>query len=237
MKLVVDDRPVELDPGATVLDAVNRLGVPLPQLCKDPDRAPLGACRTCLVHVEGMRGTPAACHLPAREGMVVSTTHPEAARVRAAVLDLTRSMLSTGEGRDGFGQVGAAAARHGLAEPRFAALHHFETDASKSFFVLDREACILCGRCTTACDDVQKIGAISMLGRGHAMKVGVAGDALMSASVCTSCGQCVATCPTGALRPKEAPAPDRAAGRDHVPVLRRRLRHHASTCATTTAWP
>ena len=207
MKLVVDDRPVELDPGTTVLDAVNRLGVPLPQLCKDPDRAPLGACRTCLVHVEGMRGTPAACHLPAREGMVVSTTHPEAARVRAAVLDLTRSMLSDGEGRDGFGQVGAATAGHGLAEPGFTALHHFETDASKSFFVLDREACILCGRCTTACDDVQKIGAISMLGRGHAMKVGVAGDALMSASVCTSCGQCVATCPTGALRPKEVPAP------------------------------
>ena len=190
-----------------MLDAVNRLGVSLPQLCKDPDRPPLGACRTCLVHVEGMRGTPAACHLPAREGMIVSTTHPEAARVRAAVLDLTRSMLAEGEGRNGFGQVGAAAASHGLAGPRFTALHHFETDASKSFFVLDREACILCGRCTTACDDVQKIGAISMLGRGHAMKVGVAGDALMSASVCTSCGQCVATCPTGALRPKEAPAP------------------------------
>jgi len=207
MKLVVDDRPVELDPGATVLDAVNRLGVPLPQLCKDPDRAPLGACRTCLVHVEGMRGTPAACHLPAREGMIVSTTHPEAARVRTAVLDLTRSMLSDGEGRNGFGQVGAAVTRHGLAGPGFTALHHFETDASKSFFVLDREACILCGRCTTACDDVQKIGAISMLGRGDTMKVGVAGDALMSASVCTSCGQCVATCPTGALRPKEVPAP------------------------------
>src|SRR4030095_4186831 len=77
----------------------------------------------------------------------------------------------------------------------------------KSFFVLDREACILCGRCTTACDDVQKIGAISMLGRGDAMKGGGGGDGLMSASVCPSCGQCVATCPTGALRPKEVPAP------------------------------
>src|SRR5262249_49059763 len=79
--------------------------------------------------------------------------------------------------------------------------------SSKSFFVLDREACILCGRCTTACDDVQQIGAIAMLGRGHAMKVGVFGDGPMSTSVCTSCGQCVATCPTGALRTKEAPAP------------------------------
>ena len=115
-------------------------------------------------------------------------------------------MLTAGEGRDGFGQVGDAAARHGV-RGHLPALHHFEPDTTKSFFVLDREACILCGRCTTACDDVQQIGAISMLGRGHAMKVGVAGDGLMSASVCTSCGQCVATCPTGALRPKEAPAP------------------------------
>src|SRR5258705_9501903 len=61
-----------------------------------------------------------------------------------------------------------------------------------------------------------------MLGRGHAMKVGVAGDALMSASVCTSCGQCVATCPTGALRPKEAPAP--IARRGETPCPYRRVR-------------
>src|SRR5207247_475815 len=133
MKLAIDGRPVEVPAGATVLDAVNALGIPLPQLCKDPDRSPLGACRTCL--------------------------------------------------------------------------HQFEPDDTKSFFVLDREACILCGRCTVACDDVQQIGAIAMLGRGHAMKVGVFGDGTMASSVCTSCGQCVATCPTGALRSKEAPAP------------------------------
>ena len=98
MRLTIDGRGVELHDGATVLDGVNRLGLPLPQLCKDPDRPPLGACRTCLVHVEGMRGTPAACHLPARDGMVVSTEHPEAVRVRSTVLDLTRSMLSPARG-------------------------------------------------------------------------------------------------------------------------------------------
>src|SRR4030095_13811147 len=112
--LRVDGSDTEVPPGATVLDAVNRLGVALPQLCKDPDRPPLGACRTCLVHVEGMRGAPAACHLPARDGMVVSTQHPEAMRVRSVVLDLTRSMLTPGSERDGFGQVGVALARHGL---------------------------------------------------------------------------------------------------------------------------
>jgi len=206
MRLTIDGRGVELADGATVLDGVNRLGVPLPQLCKDPDRPALGACRTCLVHVEGMRGVPAACHLPARDGMVVSTEHPEARRVRALVLDLTRSKLTPGGDRDGFGQVGEATARHDLREPSWPALHRAEVDASKSFFVLDRDACILCGRCTVACDEVQEIGAISLLGRGHATRVGVFGDGPMASSVCTSCGQCVATCPTGALRPKEPPA-------------------------------
>ena len=207
MQVTIDGRPVELPDGASVLDGVNRLGVPLPQLCKDPDRPALGACRTCLVHVEGVRGVPAACHMPARDGMVVSTEHPEAVRVRAAVLDLTRSMLSDHAERAGFGQVGVALARHGLREPGWQPLHRFEVDDSKSFFVLDREACILCGRCTVACDDVQQIGAIALLGRGHATRVGVFGDGRMASSVCTSCGQCVATCPTGALRPKEAAAP------------------------------
>src|SRR2546422_5253240 len=207
MKLAVDGRLVEVPSGATVLDAVNTLGIPLPQLCKDPDRSPLGACRTCLVHVEGQRGAPAACHLPARDGMVVITTHPDVVRVRQNVLDLTRSMLTARPGHDDFGQLGVAGQRHGVRTGSFASLHRFAPDETKSFFVLDREACILCGRCTVACDDVQQIGAIAMLGRGHAMKVGVFGDGTMASSVCTSCGQCVATCPTGALRSKEAPAP------------------------------
>jgi formate dehydrogenase alpha subunit len=219
MIVTVDGRRIELAAGATVLDAVNRLDIPLPQLCKDPDRAPLGACRTCLVHVEGQRGTPAACHLPARDGMVVDTQHPEVVRVRSTVLDLTVSMLTPPgerEGgvapfapenkRNGFGQLSEAAARHGRLEPSWAPLHAYDEDASKSFFVLDRDACILCGRCAVACDDVQQIGAIALLGRGHATKVGVFGDGPMASSVCTSCGQCVATCPTGALRPKDAPA-------------------------------
>src|SRR5258707_12393387 len=106
--LTIDESPVELPEGATVLDAVNRLGIALPQLCKDPDRAALGACRTCLVHVEGQHGTPAACHPPARDRTVVATQHPEAARVRATGLDLTRSTLTTAEHRHGSGQLGEA---------------------------------------------------------------------------------------------------------------------------------
>ena len=176
MRLMIDDREVQVPAGATVLDAVNTLGLPLPQLCKDRDRAPLGACRTCLVHVEGIRGTPAACHLPARDGMVVSTSHPDVVRIRTQVLALTRGMLTPGGDRDGFGQVGTACQHHHI-ESVIPPLHRFDVDATKSFFVLDREACILCGRCAVACDDVQQIGAIALLGRSHAMKVGEIGRA------------------------------------------------------------
>src|SRR4029453_12708462 len=106
--LRVDGSDIEVPPGATVLDAVNRLGVALPQLCKDPDRPPLGACRTCLVHVEGRGASPAAPHLPAREGMVVQTQPEDAPRLRKAVLDLTLSMLTPSSDRNGFDQVGVA---------------------------------------------------------------------------------------------------------------------------------
>src|SRR2546430_13431930 len=118
MKSSIDGCLVRLGGGPWGLKGVNRLGVPRPQLCKDPDRAPLGACRTCLVHVEGQRGLSAACHLPAREGMVVSTAHPDAVRVRRGVLDLTLSMLTPAKGE--FGALGDAAARHGLGEPPLA---------------------------------------------------------------------------------------------------------------------
>src|SRR5262245_35886967 len=97
VSVIVDGTATEVPEGSTVLEAVNRLGIPLPQLCKDPDRPALGACRTCLVHIDGQRGLPAACHTRVRAGMAVSTQHPDAVRVRGAVLDLTRSMLRAGD--------------------------------------------------------------------------------------------------------------------------------------------
>ncbi len=207
VSLTINGTSVTVQPGATVLDAVNQLGLPLPQLCKDPDRPPIGACRTCLVKVEGMRGFPASCHLPARKGMVVSTNDPVLTRIRNGVLDLTCGMATPSFNRPGFGQLSDACARLGFFQRRHMPWRHTPVDDTKSFFVLDRDACILCGRCTVACDDVQQIGAIALLGRSSATKVGVFGDGNLSSSVCTSCGQCVATCPTGAIRPKEAPAP------------------------------
>ena len=239
--VTVDESPVEVPEGATVLDAVNRLGIPLPQLCKDPDRAPLGACRTCLVHVEGQRGVPAACHLPARDGMVVSTAHPEAVRVRRAVLDLTLSMLTPSAARDGFGQLGAAAspARSAATRPRGAPPASRPTRPSPS-------------SCSTA-----RRASSAAAARWPAATSSTSAPSRWPAAATTRAS---ASSPTAPCRPRSAPpagsawppapparsgprkrrSPIVTRGRDHLPLLRRGLRHHAPRSARTAgspSWP
>ncbi len=211
LSLSVDSLAVQVEPGATVLDAINRLGVSIPQLCKDPEQPPKAACRTCLVQVEGMRGFPASCALPAREGMVVHTRGEELDDLRAGILELTEAMNAEGctDRRQTARCELHAALRHCRAEGAngFERLPNTALDASNPFFTLNMEQCILCARCTTACDDVQTIGAIALLGRGHGTKIGTFMDRPIAQSVCTSCGQCVAACPTGAISAKKVGVP------------------------------
>ena len=204
----VDGRIVAVDAGASVLDAVLAAGIDLPHLCKDADMQAIGACRTCLVEVEGQRGLVASCALPARDGMRVKTENDLARRVRRTVLDLTMAMGDgprEAVGASGINELVYHADRHGVGAgsivPREQPKAH-EPDTSNPFFTLNMNDCILCGRCAVACDDVQHIGAISILGSSRLARVGAFGDGPVGESNCTSCGQCVSVCPTGALLPK-----------------------------------
>ena len=99
-RLTINGASVSVADGASVLDAVNASGTELPQLCKDPDMGAIGACRTCLVEVEGQRGFPASCSLPAADGMEVRTDTESARGLRKGVLELTLGMLKgSPEGR------------------------------------------------------------------------------------------------------------------------------------------
>src|SRR5438105_4793485 len=92
LNVEVDGRAVQINPGASALDAINAAGVYVPQLCKDADQKARGACRTCLVQVEGMRGFPASCTTPCTEGMKINVGSPEAERIRRGVIELTMAM-------------------------------------------------------------------------------------------------------------------------------------------------
>ena len=196
--VTVDGQEVRVPRSSMLLDAVLAAGVDLPHLCKPDDRGPLGACRTCLVDVEGAPRLAAACHTPVADGAVVQTQSERAARVRRGVLDLTIGMSADGRGA---GQAAEHARSHGLEVSSFTPNPREPRDDSNVFFTLNMPDCILCGRCVDACQDTQHIGAIGINGRGETAHIGAAFDSLWDDSTCTSCGQCVSQCPTGALLP------------------------------------
>ena len=202
--VMVNGQPVEVPEGSSVLDAVNRSGTYIPQLCKDPARPAMGACRTCLVQVEGIRGFPASCSTPARDGMEVRTDSSEVSDIRRGVIELTVGMVGS-NGASTRPDVRIAAEHHGIAEPRWSGRMPPKHDETSPFFTVDMADCIMCGRCVEACDELQHIGAIGILGRGQDTFIGAFQDKPIAESICTSCGSCVATCPTGAIEFKRLP--------------------------------
>jgi predicted molibdopterin-dependent oxidoreductase YjgC len=217
ISLSINGTLVTVAEGATVLDAVNAAGGHVPHLCKDDDQPPIGACRTCLVQVEGQRGYPASCYLPARQDMIVATRGEALDRIRRTVLDLTAAMLAPG-GR-GASMLSGEMGRYGVEgryEPSVArpstSSGRTGMDDSTPAFTLNHADCILCQRCVEGCQDVQHIGAIAVVGGSEVAHIGTFLDQTLLESICTSCGTCVSVCPTGALYPRISTQPAGEAG-------------------------
>ena len=203
--LSVNGHDVEVPDGSSVLDAVNASGTYISQLCKDPDMKPIGACRTCLVQIDGARGFPASCSVPAGDAMKIWTDTQDVKKIRTGVLELTLAMMpQNGPDADtDLRELSAAAKSHGLDGSRWAGRERETVDASNPVFDIAMDACILCGRCAQACQDGhQLIGAIDLLGSGRTSRIGTFMDKPLVESVCTTCGQCLSVCPTGAIRTK-----------------------------------
>jgi len=207
INVTVNGSSVEVEEGSSVLDAVNVSGTPLPQLCKDPDMKPIGACRTCLVDIEGTRGYPASCSTPCSEGMVVSTRGSELDDIRQTVIGLTTGMVSNFEyGSDTHKELSTVASTFGIAESDFEPRQREPVDTSNPVFNIAMDSCILCGRCARACQQGhQFIGAIDVVGTATDARIATFMDKPLIESICTTCGQCLSVCPTGAISTKEVP--------------------------------
>lgn len=198
MDVVVDGVAVEVDSSTTVLEAAKLAGRWVPTLCFDDRMLPFGACRVCLVAVEGSPRPIPACTTLCREGMSVVTADEQARRIAANVVELVLSELPGPPAPHT--ELAAVARDLGVGEPRWTgATHPVRHDDRHPYLYLQHELCISCGRCVRACDEIQGAFALTAVGRGFHTNITAGLDSGFKDSTCVSCGACADTCPTDAI--------------------------------------
>jgi predicted molibdopterin-dependent oxidoreductase YjgC len=207
LTLTINNRRVVAAEGSTILEAARAAGIYIPTLCHHPDLTNVGACRMCVVSVEKARGPQTACTTPIFEGMVVNTESEEARDTRKFVLE----MLLTDHPNEcmicevnGDCELQDLAYEYDVNWPEHdGARHFYEIDPDPNPFIfIDRNKCILCGRCIRACNEIQNRDVWNFAHRGFKSKLVAGADQFMLDARCESCGQCVAYCPVGALYDK-----------------------------------
>ncbi len=213
LNLMINGRAVTVESGKTVLDACRAADVYVPTLCDDPTLEPYGACRLCIVKVEGLRGLPSACTTPAADGMQVTTEDAEIVEVRnwtAQLLLADHPLDCLTCARCGSCGLQTVAEHLGIRERVLPLMkREAKVDDSNACFSIDMSKCILCGLCVRACSEIQHLGAIDLVKRGFASAVEPFGAGRIKDSICESCGECVERCPTAALTARHYLRPER----------------------------
>ncbi len=206
ISLTIDDQSIQTPAGTTILAAARQAGIKIPTLCHHPALPPQGDCRICLVEVDRQRNLQPACTFPAAEGLVVQTHSPRVIEERKFVLEMLLSdhpldcMTCEAAGKCLLQDL---AYEYGVKPDSVPGKrHHYSVDDPNPFIQVDRNKCILCGRCIRACRHINGVEAISFAYRGFDTRIVFGADVPMAESPCEFCGSCVAVCPTAALIPK-----------------------------------
>jgi len=207
ISLEINNKKIEVPEGTSVLEAARMSGIHIPTLCYIQNCEAKGACRVCLVQVEGAKNLMASCATPAKEGMKVMTNTPEVRNARKFVVEL---LLSEHDGdcktcdRNDDCELQRMAREMGISSVRFEGEQtEKRIDESTPALVRDTGKCIKCRRCVTVCNDIQCVGSIYPQGRGFESFVGPAFSNDLNDVACVQCGQCAAICPVGAIGEKD----------------------------------
>ncbi|MBW1844844.1 MAG: (2Fe-2S)-binding protein, partial [Deltaproteobacteria bacterium] len=204
IQLTIDGVAVEVSDGTTIWDAARSVGIEIPVLCHEPRLEPAGVCRVCVVDV-GERLLVASCVRSCEPGMEVRTATEEIESHRKTLVELLVCDQPPLE-RDpkettiGGNDLLALATHYDARRNRFPSRDGRPADSSSSVIAVDHQACILCDRCIRACNDLQNNEVIGRTGKGYGARIAFDLDRPMGKSTCVSCGECAASCPTGALQ-------------------------------------
>lgn len=210
LHLTINGKPCTAEDGSTIMEAARRNGIHIPSLCYLENVHQYGTCRICVVEVEGMKNLQASCMVKAREGMVVRTNSAKVRAKRRVLYELLisnhpKDCLSCSRNRSC--ELQALGEELGITESRIeGAQGPARVDVSPSI-TRDTSKCILCRRCVTVCNQVQKVGAINAQNRGFQTVISPAMGLPLNSTACAMCGQCVSVCPTGALTETDAIQP------------------------------
>src|SRR6201997_1035523 len=205
IELTIDGKTAQVPPGTTVFDAARMNGIPIPTLCHLQSQTPVGVCRLCVVDT-GARVLGAACVRPVEPGMKVQTNSAKGLAARTTLLELLMSdhpSPCTRQANSGDCELEVLAKEAGVGTPRFPRRNVSRgQDESSLAIAVNHDACILCDRCIRGCDEIKNNFVLGRMGKGYSAGIAFDLNAPMGNSTCISCGECMVSCPTGALTNK-----------------------------------
>jgi len=220
VNLKINDQKVSAPAGSTILEAARLAGVDIPTLCDHPALTPIGACRMCLVEVKGQRALQPACTFPIAEGMEVQTESSKVKEARKFVLELLfseRNHYCMYCEMTGDCELQSLGYRYGIDHwvyPTYT--KRFPVDATRQYFIMDHNRCIVCRRCIRSCGELVANHTLGMRQRGADSMIHADMNVPFGESSCVSCGTCLQVCPTGALVDKRSAFMGRDVETEHI---------------------